>query len=216
MVAVSFLSFSQFRGNRPGSRHAKKSPPSRRGQRAKYFAVPPLVRRTFTRTALGRANTRQRGNGRTRSTPTGQNLAVGVPAPRGIRRSALSPFHQTRGSLCSAETGTLPLHHCSWYSIRFCSACQQAVSGVCIGGGSAGRGPASAAPKTFSQHHGQAQVRRSQSVTDLGQTHPAFSGSGSARVHPRLQREERAAGPQPVPDGGRQGDPALELNFMSR
>lgn len=38
--------------------------------------------------------------------------AVGVPAPRCIRRPLLSPFHHVRGSLCSPATGTLPLLCC--------------------------------------------------------------------------------------------------------
>ena len=38
--------------------------------------------------------------------------AVGVPAPRCIRRRPLSPFHRARGSLCSIVAGTPPLPRC--------------------------------------------------------------------------------------------------------
>ena len=93
-----------------------------RGRRT--FAVPPLLRRPLARAASWSANTLPRGNGRSRSTPTGSK-AVGVPAPRCIRRRTLSPFHHTRGSLCSAMTGTGPLHHrMQGYCIRFCPSCQ--------------------------------------------------------------------------------------------
>ena len=70
-----------------------------------WFAAP------SRRAASRRAITRQRCNGRSRSTPTGPK-AVGVPAPRCIRRPILSPFHRARGSLCRSMTVTGPLLRC--------------------------------------------------------------------------------------------------------
>lgn len=99
-------------------------PPSRPGQRANRFAVPPLVHRPLTETASRRAITRQRGNGRSRSTPTGPK-AVGVPAPRCIRRRPLSPFHRP-GALYAASWRVLLLFLAVYVGdyIRSAAKCQ--------------------------------------------------------------------------------------------
>jgi len=63
------------------------------------------VRATLTGGASGRAITRQRCNGRARSTPTGLK-AVGVPVQRCIPPLTLSPFHRS-GALFAAPREVL-------------------------------------------------------------------------------------------------------------
>ena len=72
-----------------------KTPPSRPGQRANRFAVPPLVHRPLTETASRRAITRQRGNGRSRSTPTGQT-PLGCQL-QGVFAAVRSPLFTVQG-----------------------------------------------------------------------------------------------------------------------
>lgn len=92
-----------------------KSPLSRRGQRAKNFAVPPLVRCSLTKTASCRIPIRPRNNGRTRNTPTGP-WAFGVSARRCIQPCP-SPLFTVQGLSAQLSKLTIPLHRISLVSL---------------------------------------------------------------------------------------------------
>ena len=106
----------------------RKNAPSRSGQRAKTFAVPPLVRRSLAKAASCRSSKRRRGNGRTRSTPTAL-----FPEKRfgcrlhGVFCGRPSPLSTIQGLSLQGRLRVLFrfIAVCKGYSIGFTENCQQ-------------------------------------------------------------------------------------------
>ena len=102
----------------------KKAPCPCGDRGRKYFAVPPLVRHP-QRDSLTPCQTRQRGNGRSRSTPTAFFQRFGCRL-RGVFHSHPSPLFTDQGfSLQGCFCVLLRINAlCRWYFTRYSRYCQ--------------------------------------------------------------------------------------------